>query len=177
MAVGPQEQEESSRRWPSDEFAKASIPADITAPGGVTEAVSCQHWGRPHHRRGTSVWAPLVCYANQVGIVEVTQGFLSLLLTWQVSDSDSLVPRDHLKDQRGSQSPSERHRGHCHLQPGNTPPGWGDTPYPPESKHCTPANATRGSQLLLVAQMQHPTCHLGVQVLKLQTLTLGRQAR
>lgn len=140
--MGPQQQEESCHRWPSDEFAEASIPTDFAAPSGGIEAISCQHWGQPRHCRGTSVWALLVSYTNQVGIVEVTQGFLSLLLTWQVSDSDNLVPRDHLKGKRGSQSPSERHCGHCHLQPRNTTPGWNGTLQKANTAHLlTPREA------------------------------------
>lgn len=45
LALGPQRQEESCRRWPSDEFAEASVPTDIAAPRGGTAAISCQHWG------------------------------------------------------------------------------------------------------------------------------------
>lgn len=72
----------------------------------------------------------------------MTQGFLSLLLTWQVSDSDNLVPRDHLKGKRGSQSPSEPHCGHCHLQPRNTTPGWNGTPQKADTAHLlTPREA------------------------------------
>lgn len=82
LALGPQRQEESCRRWPSDEFAEASVPTDIAAPRGGTAAISCQHWGGgPQHGRGTSAWGPLVRYANQVGVAEGPRGFLSSLLT------------------------------------------------------------------------------------------------
>lgn len=50
LALGPQRQEESCRRWPSDEFAEASVPTDIAAPRGGTAAISCQHWG------GATAW-------------------------------------------------------------------------------------------------------------------------
>lgn len=57
--------------------------------------------GDSHVVAEKSVWVRLICCANRVGIVEVTWGLLTLLLSWRASDGVDHGPHRRFERSEG----------------------------------------------------------------------------